>query len=185
MHTRRSPRARLTFALGALLLALVAPHPASATTTLPATSAWLAPGVPITYEHADPSVTDFGPMLFSYGTNHGGADLPVLWSGDATTWTARAQYEGADAFRDGDRYGYFNDAFPSVPWGIDFNSCDASTPGCDPKELWAPSVRFIGRLDPAVVATVLGHANAAFTLSRYVGVRGDLSTTVTAATDDW
>ena len=26
------------------------------------------------------------------------------------------------------------------------------------------------RLDPAVVATLLGHANAAFTLSRYVGV---------------
>ncbi|MGB3055589.1 MAG: tyrosine-type recombinase/integrase [Acidimicrobiales bacterium] len=41
------------------------------------------------------------------------------------------------------------------------------------------------RLDPAVVATVLGHANAAFTLSRYVGVRGDLSTTVTAATEGW
>ena len=40
-------------------------------------------------------------------------------------------------------------------------------------------------LDPAVVATVLGHANAAFTLSRYVGVRGDLSTTVTAATESW
>jgi integrase len=40
-------------------------------------------------------------------------------------------------------------------------------------------------LDPAVVATLLGHANAAFTLSRYVGVRGDLSTTVTAATEDW
>lgn len=37
-------------------------------------------------------------------------------------------------------------------------------------------------LDPAVVATLLGHANAAFTLSRYVGVRGDLSTTVT---EDW
>jgi len=40
-------------------------------------------------------------------------------------------------------------------------------------------------LDPAVVATLLGHANAAFTLSRYVGVRGDLSATVTAATEDW
>lgn len=40
-------------------------------------------------------------------------------------------------------------------------------------------------LDPAVVATLLGHANAAFTLSRYVGVRGDLSATVTAATQDW
>ncbi len=27
-------------------------------------------------------------------------------------------------------------------------------------------------LDPAVVATLLGHANAAFILSRYVGLRG-------------
>ena len=41
------------------------------------------------------------------------------------------------------------------------------------------------RLDPAMVAIVLGHANASFTLSRYVGVRGDLSTTVTAATESW
>lgn len=40
-------------------------------------------------------------------------------------------------------------------------------------------------LDPPVVSTVLGHANAAFTLSRYVGVRGDLSATVTAAGDNW
>ncbi|MBK5221814.1 MAG: tyrosine-type recombinase/integrase [Acidimicrobiia bacterium] len=40
-------------------------------------------------------------------------------------------------------------------------------------------------LDPAVVSTLLGHANAAFTLSRYVGVRGDLGATVTAATDGW
>jgi integrase len=40
-------------------------------------------------------------------------------------------------------------------------------------------------LDPAVVSSLLGHANAAFTLSRYVGVRGDLSATVTAATESW
>ncbi len=42
-----------------------------------------------------------------------------------------------------------------------------------------------GPLDPAVVATLLGHANAAFTLSRYVGIRGDLNAVVTSATDDW
>jgi len=36
-----------------------------------------------------------------------------------------------------------------------------------------------------VVATLLGHANAAFTLSRYVGVRGDLGAVVTSATEDW
>lgn len=40
-------------------------------------------------------------------------------------------------------------------------------------------------LDLAVVSTLLGHANSAFTMSRYVGVRGDLSTTVTAATEGW
>jgi integrase len=40
-------------------------------------------------------------------------------------------------------------------------------------------------LDPAAVSTLLGHANAAFTLSRYVGVRGDLATVATAATGDW
>jgi integrase len=40
-------------------------------------------------------------------------------------------------------------------------------------------------LDPAVVSALLGHANAAFTLSRYVGVRGDLTSTVTTATDAW
>ncbi len=40
-------------------------------------------------------------------------------------------------------------------------------------------------LDPAVVATLLGHANAAFTLSRYVGIRGDLGAVVTSATEDW
>jgi integrase len=40
-------------------------------------------------------------------------------------------------------------------------------------------------LDPAVVSALLGHANAAFTLSRYVGVRGDLISRVTTATDAW
>lgn len=41
------------------------------------------------------------------------------------------------------------------------------------------------KLDPAAVSTLLGHANAAFTLSRYVGVRGDLAATASAATDGW
>ncbi|MEZ5309185.1 MAG: tyrosine-type recombinase/integrase [Microthrixaceae bacterium] len=40
-------------------------------------------------------------------------------------------------------------------------------------------------LDPAVVAKLLGHANAAFTLSRYVGARDNLGATVTATTEDW
>lgn len=40
-------------------------------------------------------------------------------------------------------------------------------------------------LDPAAASTLLGHANAAFTLSRYVGVRGDLSAVATSATGSW
>ena len=110
----------------------------------PDPGAWLKPGVPITYEHPDPSITTLGPMTFSYATNHGGTDLPVLWSADATTWTARTQYDGVEGTQDGDTYGWFNDAFPTVPWGIDYDRCNAAEPGCDPKELWAPSVAFVG-----------------------------------------
>lgn len=36
------------------------------------------------------------------------------------------------------------------------------------------------KLDPAAVSTLLGHTNAAFTLSRYVGVRGDLAATASS-----
>lgn len=38
-------------------------------------------------------------------------------------------------------------------------------------------------LDPAVVSTQLRHANAAFTLSCYVGIPGNLSATVTVTTE--
>lgn len=89
---------------------------------------WLKPGVPHTYQTGDPSLTSFGPTTWLYSTNHGGADLPALWSGDATTWTARIEEQGAAGNQDGDR-GYFNDAFPAVPWGIDNDSCDGGTPG--------------------------------------------------------
>lgn len=41
------------------------------------------------------------------------------------------------------------------------------------------------RIDAALVAVMLGHANAAFTLSRYVGVRGNAEAQVTALTDGW
>lgn len=40
-------------------------------------------------------------------------------------------------------------------------------------------------LEAPAVSTILGHANTAFTLSRYVSVRGDLAATATAATDNW
>lgn len=41
------------------------------------------------------------------------------------------------------------------------------------------------RLDPAVAALLLGHANANFTLTRYVGVRGDPRQDLTDTTDCW
>lgn len=44
---------------------------------------------------------------------------------------------------------------------------------------------FDAKIDPAVVSVMLGHANVAFTLSRYVGVRGDARAHVTPLTDQW
>ena len=41
------------------------------------------------------------------------------------------------------------------------------------------------KLDPAVVSMMLGHANPAFTLSRYVGTRGDSKVNAIALTDAW
>ncbi|QYG94371.1 tyrosine-type recombinase/integrase (plasmid) [Iamia sp. SCSIO 61187] len=40
-------------------------------------------------------------------------------------------------------------------------------------------------LEAPAVSAMLGHANTAFTLSRYVSVRGDLAATATAATEVW
>jgi hypothetical protein len=108
-----------------------------------AADGWFKPGVPWSGSFADPSLTRWGPMLTAYSTNQGGADLPAAWTADAKTWTARVEYEGAAANQDGD-VGYFNDAFPHVPWGIDADRCNGATPGCDPKELWAPSVGLVG-----------------------------------------
>jgi integrase len=40
-------------------------------------------------------------------------------------------------------------------------------------------------LDPAVVADKLGHADPAFTMKRYVGVRGDADAAAMSVTDSW
>lgn len=40
-------------------------------------------------------------------------------------------------------------------------------------------------IDAPIVAVMLGHANASFTLSRYVGVRGNAESQMTALTDGW
>ena len=41
------------------------------------------------------------------------------------------------------------------------------------------------KLDPAVVADKLGHADPNFTIKRYIGVRGDADAAAMAATEDW
>lgn len=41
------------------------------------------------------------------------------------------------------------------------------------------------RLDPAVVADKLGHADPNFTIKRYIGVRGDADAAAMAVTNDW
>ena len=122
-------------ALSALALAT----PSSATVS----NAWFKPGVPHTYTFPDPSLAAFGPMTWAYSTNQGGDDLPAMWSADNRHFTARTEGEGQDAYVD-DAAGYGNDAFPNVPWGINSESCDASASSCDPKEMWAPSVGFVG-----------------------------------------
>ncbi len=127
----------VAIALG-VVIALTA-TPSSGTET----QEWFKPGVPHSYTFADPTLTAFGPMTWAYATNTGGADLPAMWSADNTRYTARTEGVGADAYQD-DPGGYGNDAFPSVPWGIDNDKCTASTSGCDPKEMWAPSVGFVG-----------------------------------------
>lgn len=107
------------------------------------TQEWFKPGVPHSYTFADPSLASFGPMTWAYATNTGGADLPAMWSADQKRYTARTEGVGAAAYTD-DAYGYDNDAFPNVPWGITNDPCKASESGCDPKEMWAPSVGFVG-----------------------------------------
>ena len=111
-----------------LTLALVTIAPSAATTT----TEWFKPGVPHSYSFADPNLTSFGPMTWAYSTNQGGSHLPAMWSADNRTYTARVEGEGQDAYI-GDPYGYANDAFPNVPWGI-----------AGSREMWAPSVAFVG-----------------------------------------
>ena len=103
--------------------------PASEATT---TTEWFKPGVPHSYAFPDPSLTSFGPMTWAYSTNQGGPHLPAMWSADNKTFTARVEGEGAAAI-DGDPYGYANDAFPHMPWGVQ-----------GAQEMWAPSVGFVG-----------------------------------------
>ncbi|MFN8017536.1 MAG: FG-GAP-like repeat-containing protein [Acidimicrobiales bacterium] len=129
----------LALALVAAAAGLVGAGPAGATDA----TEWFKPGVPHSYSYADPSLAAFGPMTWAYATNTGGSDLPAMWSADGRRYVARVEGAGSDAYVD-DAAGYANDAFPNVPWGVNSDACNASESGCDPKEMWAPSVAFIG-----------------------------------------
>lgn len=135
----QTSRIAVALVIGAVVAIVAGSTPGSATDT----TAWFKPGVPHSYSFADPSLATFGPMTWAYSTNQGGADLPAMWSADNARYTARTEGVGADAYVD-DAYGYGNDAFPNVPWGIDNDACNAAESGCDPKEMWAPSVGFVG-----------------------------------------
>ncbi len=137
----RSPRRR-RFGAALIVLGLVV-GVASTPATGSDTQEWFTPGVPHSYSFADPSLAAFGPMTWAYATNTGGADLPAMWSADQRRYTARTEGVGSAAYTD-DAYGYDNDAFPNVPWGINNDNCNAAESGCDPKEMWAPSVGFVG-----------------------------------------
>lgn len=139
---RRAPLATAAGAVAVLALVLGS-MPAEAV----GPSGWHKPGVPFDgQQHPDPSVTTLGPVMYSYATKHGGSDLPMSWSADGVTWTARTQWSGDRGYLDGDSGGFFNDTItPKQPWGT--NSCretNANRQRCDPKSLWAPGVSFIG-----------------------------------------
>jgi integrase len=121
--------------------------------------------------------------------------FPASLSPSLQEWAGRVEYErGAEGLLFPGTYGGFANrrtfqriwarAARQAEWPMNRKTSAVWHPH-DLRHVAACWLLFDVGLDPAVVATLLGHANAAFTLSRYVGVRGDLSTTVTAATEDW
>jgi hypothetical protein len=158
MRTRRrittSIALAATLALGAVAPATpVAANPPSWGSTN--STEWYKPGVPYTGVHPDPTVTSMGGLLFTYSTNHGSSNLPVGWSADGLSWTARTQYEGSLGMRDG--YGYYNDGFPDMPW----------TPAGVQKEPWAPSVAHIGGKWVAFVSVRVANPGAYTSYGRF------------------
>jgi hypothetical protein len=101
---------------------------------------WFRPGAPFNYQFADPSVTPMGPMTAAHSTNTGGAHLPATWTTDFATWTARSEEpDTADPCYDG----YENDAWENPGVGVQVSTPSLSN-GCTRRELWAPTVAFVG-----------------------------------------
>ena len=76
MIETRCPRPLASAVLAAVLTTM-----AVVAGSLPATAIdqpWLKPGTPFRYERADPTVAMLGPIMYSYATNHGGSDFPLV-----------------------------------------------------------------------------------------------------------
>lgn len=134
--TGRVRRPGTLFALAAVLVAALAGGPVAAYPGAP----WFEPGRPYDANFPDPSVlydraTD---RYFAYATTTGGAYVPAMSSGDATSWVARSAYPQPDCVPHADDP-YFNDALPCpAAWSPTVNG------GRLGQQVWAPGVAQIG-----------------------------------------
>jgi hypothetical protein len=94
---------------------------------------YFAPGAVYTQNFPDPDVVwDPGTQkYYAFSTTTGGVYVPVMWSTDLVTWTARANHAIANP------NGQFHDALPDPsPAGSTWTSGDPRFPD----DLWAPAV---------------------------------------------
>lgn len=101
-----------TLVAAAVVVAATESPPARAYVGAP----WFRAGFPYDANFPDPSVVRDGDTHFAYGTNTGGAYLPVMTSTDLVTWTARPAYEQPDCVG-GDVDPHFNEPCPARPRG--------------------------------------------------------------------
>jgi hypothetical protein len=112
--------------LTALALTLLVLAGLTAISQMPQASAypgapWFAPGWPYNGNFPDPTVVRDGNTYYAYGTNTGGAFLPVMSSTDLNTWTPRPAYNPGACNPTNDAY--FNDALPCAPsWALRFST---------------------------------------------------------------
>ncbi|WP_436795055.1 family 43 glycosylhydrolase [Actinospongicola halichondriae] len=124
----------------AIAVALAAFGASAAPATAAPPEDWFRPGAPFDHEFADPSVTPVGPYTIAYSTGQGGAHLPAMWTTDHATWTARAEEpDSSDPCYDR----YENDAWENPGVGMIVQTPTIDN-GCMEREVWAPSVAFIG-----------------------------------------
>lgn len=121
--------------------------------------------------------------------------FPASLAADLHAWCARTdEQSGPEALlfpaRDGNFASrrtfqrYWARAARSAGWPMKSTTASVWHPH-DLRHVAASWLLFDVGLDPAAVSTLLGHANAAFTLSRYVGIRGDLAASASLATNRW